>query len=220
MEDLGDVDFSSLRPGALSTHVRRENVYRNEDNVFKDISSFGVPDHIAKTATHKFFDLIQGRIFREKPRDKHMFFCIYQAYLEHGIHKDPFILCKKLGLSSPEMTGACMTFSISPGLRSKIVFSRPQDFIIELSNLLGLKNKHQEELFRDIVDTVEKVPALLTLPPCAVARVFLYLYCEKHKLLSHLASSTPKQKEKFCEHVHISVSNLENMKKKVLKMLS
>lgn len=217
MEDIGEVDFSYMRSGEASTHLRKENHQRGFNNIIKDIESFGFPLSIASAAAEKYISLKNGQISRETPRKRLMFYVVYQAYLESGIHRDPFMLGAKMGLTAASSMGAATAYSVLPGIRSVLVLSRPEDFVIEIAEHVGLNPRFQKALLDDVTTASAKFPELLEHPPTS-ARVLLYLFCEKHQLLLPFGATPAKQKENFCRFVCISTSKLESARKSVLKI--
>jgi len=165
---------------------------RKTRSIYNLLKQYPLDDEIRVRA-----NIINGKMkvtfHRSKKLVQYLFYCVYCAYRELGLHVNPQKLGEMFKLTSHEITQAnliycCMQTKYEP----KDMEVSPLDYIPDYCQDLGLSKGAEEEIIKIGREVIEKYPPILEKPPRNIAAGIISYYMKTEGVVlndpKHLAA--------------------------------
>lgn len=172
-----------------------------------ELQKYDFPDEI-KNKADEIFQKMDTSIRRGHIRDYLIFYCIYNAYHELQIHKDPKQIALSVGIDLGEITKALSKFSESQEMyQAPMVITTPLDLIPEYCRMVNLSDDTIENVIELAKEILEKDPELMEGYPQKVAAGILRYFLT--------INGVAFRKNQFAEMLGLSEVTINNMYKKI-----
>lgn len=176
-------------------------------SLLPELQKYDFPDEI-KNKADEIFQKMDTSIRRGHIRNYLIFYCIYNAYHELRIHKDPKQIALSVGIELGEITKALSKFSESQEMyQPPMITTSPLDLIPDYCRMIQLSDDtivNVLELAKEILDKdVELIEGYPQKVAAGILRYFLTI------------NGISFKKNQFAEMLGLSEVTINNMYKKI-----
>lgn len=172
-----------------------------------ELQRYDFPDEI-KVKADQIFQKMDTSIRRGHIRDYLVFYCIYNAYHELKIHKDPKQIALSVGIDLGEITKALSKFSESQEMyQPPMITTSPLDLIPDYCRMIQLSDDTIENVLELAQEIIDKDNELLEGYPQKVAAGILRYFLTINGIAF--------KKNQFAEMLGLSEVTINNMYKKI-----
>lgn len=143
-------------------------------SIMNELNKINIPDDIKKDA-ERIYHTLNYHIRRGRKRKKMIFYCIYNAFLEHDIIYDPYILADYIGLESNEVQ-KCFSMFMVDNYKPVLRRFHPKDFFYHYCKIFNIGLDILPELEKLCDEIIDKDKTLLETFPQTVAASILYYF--------------------------------------------
>jgi len=172
----------------------------NKDKRFlPELDKYDFPGEV-KSKAREIYTIAFTKATRGVNRKRAIFFCIFNAYIEHGMSPDPQYIGYTIGLDKKEFSRAkkCNTKPYCPGT----FISSPIDFLDTYCAVIDSNLTNLDVLKAYSRQILEKYPELQDMNPQNVAAALVFSYFNLRYRV---------HKEKYANSVHISWPTLQKI---------
>lgn len=195
----------------ITCHQTTPEVFRIKNSSGRTIMPYldhlSIPEDVKKRA-ESVYHTINPATYKSSCLNKLIFFCIYAAYSEMGIPKDPKLIAKIVGIKTGDVSRAMSMFSErNTGYSPPNLDASPLDVIPEYCEKIGLSTDLMPQIRQIGERILSKSPKLLEKSPSVVGATLL--------LYALTISGIAVDQKSFCANVNISSVTITKMYREI-----
>jgi len=178
--------------------------------IMNELNKFNIPDDIKKDA-ERIYHTLNYHIRRGRKRKKMIFYCIYNAFLEHDIIYDPYILADFIGLEANEVQ-KCFSMFIVDNYKPVLKKFHPKDFFPHYCKIFNINLDALPRLEKLCNEIINKDKSLLEMFPQTVSASILYYFLTINGITINKLEFCKKLKrsETFITKLYEKIASIHN----------